>query len=85
MTSDIDAHSAGADLRAGDDILSVRGLRKTFPGVVALDAVDFGVRAGRVRTLLGQWRRQKHVDQLVAVFIRPTQADTLDRPSSRCS
>ena len=44
---DIDASSAGAELRAGDDVLSVRGLRKTFPGVVALDAVDFDVRGGR--------------------------------------
>jgi hypothetical protein len=36
MMPDIDARSAGAEPRAGIDILGVRGLRKTFPGVVAL-------------------------------------------------
>jgi ribose transport system ATP-binding protein len=34
-------------------VLSVRGLRKTFPGVVALDAVDFDVREGEIHALLG--------------------------------
>jgi len=40
----------------GDDpstVLSVRGLRKTFPGVIALDSVDFDVGAGEVHALLG--------------------------------
>ena len=34
-------------------VLSAVGLRKTFPGVVALDSVDFDVRPGEIHALLG--------------------------------
>jgi ribose transport system ATP-binding protein len=34
--------------------LEMQRIRKTFPGVVALDAVDFNVRAGEIHALLGQ-------------------------------
>ena len=34
--------------------LEMRGIRKSFPGVVALDGVDLSVQAGEVHVLLGE-------------------------------
>ncbi len=39
---------------AGARLLSVRGLKKSFPGVLALDRVDFDVVAGEVHALVGE-------------------------------
>src|SRR5882762_6875880 len=35
-------------------VLEMRGIRKEFPGVVALDGVDLTLEAGRVHMLLGE-------------------------------
>src|SRR5579862_5646179 len=37
-----------------DDVLKLSGITKRFPGVVALDNVDFDVRAGEVHALMGE-------------------------------
>ncbi|MFJ5226313.1 sugar ABC transporter ATP-binding protein [Streptomyces sp. NPDC088400] len=37
-----------------DELLRVEGIRKTFPGVVALDSVDLDLRRGEVHVLLGE-------------------------------
>ncbi len=45
---------AGAGADTPQPMLSMRGITKRFPGVVANDRVDFDLRAGEVHTLLGE-------------------------------
>jgi ribose transport system ATP-binding protein len=37
-----------------EPILQLSGIVKRFPGVTALDKVDFGLRAGEVHSLMGE-------------------------------
>ncbi len=46
--------SAAATAAAGPALLQMRAVTKRFPGVTALDAVDFDARAGEVHALMGE-------------------------------
>lgn len=51
---DFDVHSDSPAFADTDCLLEVRGVGKSFPGVVALDGVQFRVRPGSVHALMGE-------------------------------
>src|SRR5215831_6754555 len=54
-------------------LLEIKGLSKQFPGVLALDAVDFDLRAGEVHVLFGENGAGKStLIQIVAGALQPT-------------
>ena len=61
-------------------LLEVRGLTKAFPGVRALDGVDFTVRAGEVHALLGENGAGKStlIKVLTGVYARDAGETRLD-------
>ncbi len=54
MASAGTARVRGMDRAAGDELLAIEGIRKEFPGVVALDNVQFRLRRGTVHALMGE-------------------------------
>jgi simple sugar transport system ATP-binding protein len=55
-------------------LLSLRGLGKRFPGVIALDGVDFTVQAGEIHALLGENGAGKSTLIKVLTGVHPADA-----------
>lgn len=47
-------NGAGCTMSDNDYLVEMKGISKTFPGVQALDKVDFKLRVGTVHTLMGE-------------------------------
>ncbi|MAU22138.1 MAG: D-xylose ABC transporter ATP-binding protein [Martelella sp.] len=72
------AEASAAAGQAGDrrSVLLARGVTKSFPGVLALDNVDFDVRAGEVTALLGENGAGKStLIKLMAGFYTPDRGE----------
>src|ERR1700744_3247233 len=54
MIETLQRDEAAAGTAVGGPILEIRGIRKTFPGVVALDNVDLTVKAGEIHAIVGE-------------------------------
>ncbi len=59
-------------------VVELRGIRKTYPGVVASDGVDFEVQAGEVLGLVGKNGAGKStVIKMLAGLIQPDEGEIL--------
>src|SRR5437762_5930742 len=58
-------------------LLEIRGLAKSFPGVKALQGVDFTVRAGEVHALMGENGAGKSTLIKVLTGVYPRDAGTI--------
>jgi galactofuranose transport system ATP-binding protein len=66
-------------------LLAMRGIRKQFPGVLALDRVDFTVRRGEIHALMGENGAGKStlIKVLTGVYPRDAGEVTLDGKAFR--
>src|SRR4051812_7471418 len=62
---------------AENDLLSVQGMSKRFPGVQALDGVNFSVRAGEIHALMGENGAGKSTLIKVLTGVYPRDAGTV--------
>ena len=59
-----------------EPLLAMRGITKIFPGVVALDAVDFDLQGGEVHVLFGENGAGKStLINIITGALRPTRGD----------
>src|SRR2546423_654430 len=59
------------------DLLTVRGISKRFPGVIALSDVDFTLRAGEIHALMGENGAGKSTLIKVLTGVYPRDAGTV--------
>lgn len=59
------------------DLLALRGIGKRFPGVIALDGVDFTVRRGEIHALLGENGAGKSTLIKVLTGVHPADAGSV--------
>ena len=60
------------------DLLQIRNIRKTFPGVVALDEINLSISAGEIHTLLGENGAGKStLMNVLTGLYRPEQGDII--------
>jgi len=71
--------------RSGPPLLKLEGICKQFPGVLALDSVDFDLREGEVHVLFGENGAGKStLINIVAGSLRPTSGKIIYRGEETC-
>jgi hypothetical protein len=96
MASTSTARARATDPAAGDELLAIEGIRKEFPGVVALDNVQFRLKRSTVHLLEAgaylrfvqdrDWLGHSNVQNTVVyTFLTTRSREGTDARSSICS